>query len=433
MKRKLILALMTICCIFLYSGCSLMLEEPSALITPPANDQKQYQERKLINAILADDEYLEVPSHMDKPAASVDIDADGDGEKEKLVFWVKGNGFETGATILKRTQEGDWVVLDRARQSGRTIDYFNMVDIDQDGKKEIFLGVDIGGYNTLYIYRLSDKGFEAVEQMNYSLLDVVDVYDSGKKQLICALSAPNSNVPKTSLNMYQWENSAMKRMYHKEFDGSCQGMAFGLVDKNHKGLYLAESNDFSTVNIILLLPDKKNGFEEQMTSTVMYLNTSLGQKTIDDVNGDGVLEVRSILQPTDASKREPSDFLQIWKGWDGNVGLDIVYGVIHNKSDGYEFVFPTYWLNNIRYQFVTEKGSSQIRIYDGNAEEPAFVVYAQDENSAKQLNKNPGLIALGSTPSRQRQYFAKRNTETFAGHELTDAMIKGAFYIEGDQ
>lgn len=432
MKKKFILALMIICSIFVYSGCSLMLEEPSALITPPANDQMQYQERKLINAILADDEYLEVPEHMDKPAATVELDIDKDGVAEKLVFWVRGNGFETGTTILKQNKEREWVILDQAHQSGRTIDYFKLVDIDQDGKKEMFLGVDIGGYNTLYIYRLSDKGFETVDQMNYSLLDVVDVYDTGQKQLICALSTPNSNVPKTSLNMYQWESDAMKRTYHKEFDGTCQGMKFGLVQKNKKGLYLAESSDFTNVNIILLLPDEKNGFEEQMTSKVMYFNTSLGQKTIDDVNGDGILEIRSILQPTDASKREPSDFLQIWKAWDGNVELDMVYGILHNKTDGYEFIFPSNWLDTIQYQFVVEKGSSQVRIYDGNAEEAAFVIYTQDETSAKQFSKTPGILSLGFTPSNQRFYFAKRNTETFAGYQLTDAMIKSAFYVEGD-
>ena len=109
MKKTLIICLM-IFPLFVMSGCSLIFEDPSTLILPPATTQEQYVERVLINQFLSSDERLEIPENMDHPAAVVDLDVDGDGIKEKLVFWIKRNGYEVGAMLLKEEPDRKSVV-----------------------------------------------------------------------------------------------------------------------------------------------------------------------------------------------------------------------------------------------------------------------------------------------------------------------------------
>lgn len=433
MKIKLTFILGVVFSIVL-SGCSLTLQEPSTLITAPATDNAQYQERKLLNSLLAADEHLVVPSVMDKPAAAVDVDIDHDNTHEKLVFWSKNNGFETGATLIRQDENGAWTVFDRVSQSGLSIVYFNLVDINQDGEAEVLIGVKVGGYNSLYIYRLNDTGFQILDQMNYSILQIADIFEDGNKQILCALSNNKTDQPKTNLNIYQWRKQGFNRIYKKEFDGTCQAMVFGKVNSVQRGLYMAQTSDYTNVNVTLLLPNKASILETQLTSKVVYFNISgAGEKLIGDINGDGVLEIRSIVQPIDISTREPRDYLQAWKAWDSDAELETVYGVLDNRSDGYRFVIPGSWINDVRYRFINEKGSSQVRFYAGNSEVPSFALFAQDEGTAKLSLKNKDFILLGSTPSHQRYYFVQLNSNQFGNTALNGDFIKQHFQIEGGQ
>ena len=138
------------------SGCSMIFEEPSTLILPPASDQEEYTERTLINSFLASGEHLQVPEEMDDPAAFVDVDVDVDEDEaqEKLVFWSNENGHEVGALLIQKASDGTWNEVDRIRQYGNAIDYFKLIDVNNDGVQEACIGFNVGGNNVLSVYQL---------------------------------------------------------------------------------------------------------------------------------------------------------------------------------------------------------------------------------------------------------------------------------------
>ena len=105
--------------------------------------------------------------------------------------------------------------------------------------------------------------------------------------------------------------------------------------------------------------------------------------------------------------------------------------MIENNTDGYTFVLPAYCLDTVRYQFITEKGSSQLRLYDGANREPAVIIYAQTNTEA--IENADKMIALGTSPSSQRAYYARCNTEKFAGEKIDAETLKQLFQIEGGQ
>ncbi|MDO4280627.1 MAG: hypothetical protein Q4C56_03255 [Peptococcaceae bacterium] len=431
MKKTTLLLLATLCA-FLLSGCSLMLEDPSTLIFPPAKDPDQYVERRLINLVLTNDEHLQVPDEMEDPAAYIRVDVNGDGKNEKLVFWSKNNGYEVGALIMQESSDGNWEVLDQVHQYGSAIDYFKMVDVDGDGTREACMGVNIGGYNVLYIYKLSEDGFTPVEQIDYSQLNIVESSEDDKDNIILtALNDINATTPTTTVYAYLC-NKNLEQIYKEKFDGNCVELKFGEVGKNKKGLYVVRSSDYTNFNVDLLLPSKEKGFEDQLTERIYSVDASGDYNAIiEDVTGDGILDVQSMLRPIDSTKRDSGDFIKIWKSWDGKDKLSNVYGILENNTDGYIYVLPTYSLSTVRYQFITEKSNSQVRFFDGNAEEPAVILYTHTASSAERLKKKEGLISLGSSPSQQRVYYALRNSDEFAGHKISDNTIKEAFQIEG--
>ena len=432
MKKTFIICLMTVP-LFVMSGCSLIFEDPSTLILPPATTQEQYVERVLINQFLSNDERLEIPENMDHPAAVVDLDVDGDGTKEKLVFWTKRNGYEVGAMLLKEEPTGDWMALDQIKQYGKGIDYFKLLDIDKDGKQKVCIGADMGGYNVLYVYRVGEKGFEAIDQINYTRLQIVDINNDGAYAVLCVLNDSSETTPTTTLFKYEFKNEA-QCVYQKTYDGNCVDLKYGNVGHNKQGIYLVHTGDYINYDVELLLPNAKNGFDEQMSARVLNVNSSSsGLSLIGDATGDNVLDIRTVIKPIEASKHTAGDYIKAWKRWDGRDGLEYGYGVLDNNSDGYTFVLPTESLDQVRYQFITEKGSSQVRFYDGANSEPAFILYAQSETEAENIKNKEGIISLGTSPSHQRSYFARCNRSTFAKQPINENIIREAFQIEGGQ
>ena len=432
MRKTILFILLTFCTIVI-SGCSLILEEPSTLIMPPVSSRTQYTERMLINKFLVGDEHLEVPEVMDEPAAFVNLDSDNDGENEKLIFWSNRNGYEVGAKLLKKNGRGEWITLDQIHQYGKNINYFKLVDINGDGSQEVCLGVDIGGYNTLYVYRLESGGFVDVDQLKYSKLEIVDLDDNGDISILCALNDNSEVTPTTSFYKYECGDT-LKCVYQEAFDGNCVEMEFGNVGHNRKGVYYVHTNDYSYFNVELLLPSKEKQFEVQMSARTVCLSAVNGYNSlIEDVTGDGILDVYSVIEPVESTKRDIGDYVNVWKNWDGGLDLESVYGVLENNTDGYVFVLPNYCLDVLRYQFISEKGSSQVRFFDGDNEDASIILYAQNASEAEKIMEQEGIISLGFSPSHQRSYYALCNTDVFADHPIDETLIREAFQIEGGQ
>lgn len=436
MRHKLWIALV-LCGCLLAGGCSFILERPENFIGPPAADVEKYHERMLINSFLADDEHPQVPREMEKPASFVDLDVDGDKNNEKLVFWTNNNGYQTGMTLLSNTG-GGWYVLDQERQSGRTIDFFKLHDIDGDSIPEVFLGVDTGGNNTLHIYKSNSEGLYQIDQINYSKLAFADVRNDGKMELICSLNDLSSAASMTDINVYEWKKDGTANRYlRKSVDGFCQEFNFGEVREGIRGLYLVMSSETNTIKTVLLVPSD-NTLNEVMRQDVGFVSAMSERQggVVQDVNDDGILDVLTIRSPVDASKREPREFLQVWKNWDGTTGFYNVYAAIDNKTDGYTFKLPIEWLDNMHYQYVTEPGNNQLRFFDGerNSEsEPRFTIYTRDTEREQADDEPSKMVLLGRSPSNQKVYLARINNTNFAGHALNEDILKNALIVEGGQ
>lgn len=417
------------------SGCGNILAEPDRLITPPTMNTEQFKERKVITSLLGEDEHITVPRDMDEPAPSVDIDVDEDGRAEKLVFWVKNNGYQTGITLLKQNNDNIWSVLDQKKYSGRSIAYFKSEDLDGDGTKELLVGVDIGGYNTLFIYRPTPDGLVEIDKINYSFMTLAPLAKGGPLHLITSLSTTVAGISTTDVNVYRSQSVRMKRLFHQSFDGYCQEMNFGRVYKDKTGLYLALSSDFNSTTMVLL-PFDGTTFKERLRRESIYLNALAERRegVIQDINKDGVLDILTVRPPMDASKSESGEFLQIWSTWNGQNDLLPIYSIIENKRDGYKFRVPTDWLDALSYQYVIDDQQSALHFYDGRSKQqaPVFSIISEEvdrDTDLKTLGKTHTV--LGTSPANRRVYLAEIHKDTFADKPLDVDMLRRGLKIEG--
>lgn len=431
-KLKIIL------CTLLFGGilssCSFILEPPANFIAPPVSDKESYQEHMLINGFLGPDENLQVPREMKNPAAQVDLELGPEHSLRKLVFWTKQNGYQVGMTLLVETSDG-WALLDQERQSGRSIHYFNSVDLDGDGNLEILLGVESGANRTLHIYKLTREGLQHMDQFNYSRLAISDINGDGKVEIISTLNNLAGSTTMTDVNSYQFDSTnRLQRLSHKTVEGYCHEMEYGPVSPDEKGLYMITSHDTSSIRALLLIYRNDN-FEEVLGQDIGYVNALTERQggIIQDINEDGVLDILTVRYPIDASKREPREYLQIWKEWDGVAGLTNIQAHIDNRSDGYRLQIPLEWLENLHYSYFTEQKDREVRFFDGQdgvGSSPDFSIHTRDAGSP--LNEETlGMIPIGMSPSMEKSYYVRINDDQFAGHPLNENIIRSHFKIEG--
>lgn len=416
------------------SSCSFILEAPANFIAPPASDRQAYEDQVLINGFLAPDENLQVPKHMDTPSSQVDLDLGPDKAARKLLFWTKKNGYQVGMTMLTKTSNG-WALLDQETQSGRSIHLYQSVDLNGDGIQEILLGVDSGANRTLHVYQIVEDGLSHLDQINYSRLVIEDVNGDGQMELIATLNNLSENTAMTDLNTYQMtEAGNLRRLTRKTVEGYSHEVEYGAVSSDQRGLYMITSSDSTTIRARLFLY-QEDGFHEVLTQDIGYVNalTERQEGIIQDINGDGILNILTVRFPIDASKREPREYLQIWKAWDGEASLTNAFAQIDNRSDGYRLQIPVEWLDHLQYSYLTEQNYREIRFYDGEdgvGPQPDFAIHTRDSSPLPEEAAGQ-MIPIGVSPSMDKIYYLRLNDDTFANHPLNEEVIRSLFIIEG--
>ena len=372
-------------CFFLVlslSGCGLSFEAPSDLIKTPIISEQDYKNMEVIRSFLNDDEKIEMPQEMKDPTSNVDIDIDGDGKNEKIVFFVKKNGYQTGINLLSENADGKWSLVYQDKQVGRSIKYFDLYDINGDGALEILLGVNVGGYYNLYIYGVSQDRLQVIDQIKYSKVKILKQGNKGSHIISLGLSS-----------------------------------------------------DFDSVEYVLLL-NNGSTYEEKAHLESQYA-LSFSEKAngfIGDVLGNGELAILSVVPPLDTTKRQVQDFLQVWKVWDENQGFKNYCAFLENTSDGYKLKLPVNWLKNLSYQYSSDRGISQISFYDKSkavSTQPVFVIQTIENFSLSHSSAIDGLKVLGASTSNSRVYVARFYQSDFSGEKIDEETLKKLLTIEG--
>lgn len=419
------------------NGCGVTFEAPSDLIKTPIISEKDLQETELIRSFLSSDEKIEVPREMKNPAPAIKIDIDGDGRDEKIVFFAKRNGYQTGLSLLRENENGIWSLYYQDKQAGRAISYFDLRDLSGDGSLELLLGVNVGGYYNLYIYDFLKDGLQVIDQIKYSQLKFLETKQKGT-HIITSLNNHASDDLTTELSVYEWQLGHMKSIFKRNYDGFSQELDVGEVGKGKKGIYLGLSLDLDTIEYSLLLPEEDGYREKAHTKSLYALSFSEKPKGfIGEIDSNGTLGVLSVNPPLDATKRPPRDYIQVWKVWNGDAGFKDTYAILESTLDGYHLEIPVTWLEDLSYQFSFEDGVSQVSFYDKNQSsntQPVFIIQTIEEETANTNKLNlDGFVSLGKSASKHRLYVAKFYQDNLAGETINEAILKEKFSIEGGQ
>ncbi len=440
-KKQWFVLLLIFSVLFL-AGCTLELPTPESLITAPQSNQELMQQRQMIAEYLDKDERMIVPSRDIAGNAYQYADLDNDGKDEIIAFYAnKENNFVLGFIVLDE-QDGQWSLQHKTTAYGTDVDYFTVQDLDNDGSKELVLGVrtGYGSMKELYLYHLSGSSLIDVssnDRVSYDRI-VLAEQGSGKKMLVTASTDTSVLVGSSNIMIYQYENEQIVSIYDNTFEGYCSEMYYAKVNAGVEGIYLAMRYNHY-VNILLLREDA-GAFDIALEHPMPYDYEAMsGIELFGDVDSDGVLEINSLWSPeSNLSGRPYQDYVHVWLQWDGESGLQAVDAILDHRAEGYRFTIPIAWMDSLYYDFYTEGEIDWIEFYYENEErsfDTAFALAAVDRFVWERMadDAEETIVVLGNNPVLNKVYLANIKTEAFNGFELDTGRLISCLHIEGGE
>ena len=207
--------------------------------------------------------------------------------------------------LLVLQEKGEkWLEITNIETDYHTLDYFGLLDLDEDGVKEVVIGLGISEFETekqLFIYQWDGMVLKNVIDRSYDAIDIAD-YDGDKKKDVLLIVGKRRESFKAELLDY--ENGTLKTRSAVSLDAFAfhEKIVSGKLRDGKKALFID-----STIGIHSMLNEIVAYHDGELVTVgnETYKDYLLYSK---DVNGDGIMEVGGMYIPEgweDAALRRP--------------------------------------------------------------------------------------------------------------------------------
>lgn len=433
MQKKWLLFLMVmIFCV----GCQFELPTPESLIVSPKTNEDKNNQKQIITGFLMNDESLTVPTGMDNAAAYMSIDIDDDRKEELVAFYRNTEkNFEHGFMILTQDSDDQWHIMQKKTEIGVGIDYFEITDLNNDGRLEVLFGLKSGDLKSLYCYELAEDTLTDLGRIQYeSILLTSD--DGASRQIVTAVNDVSDMNGGSQINIYDLMGHQFICVYEQVFDGYCKSITYGQISQSQQGFGLAMLH--SQFLSVVLLAEEETGYRIILEQPLAFdYNTLQDTEIFSDINQDGILEVCYLIPPEDNNGlHEVDDYLKVWYQWSDPIGLLPMQAIISNKGAGYDFVLPIAWLEGIRYAFRTESGMEWVDFSVENEDFSVTMLFSllvMDQYSWQQNEslKSANMVVLGNNPVSDKVYLALLQDNLPIEMDITEGRLISCLRING--
>ncbi len=374
-----------------FSGCSLNFFSVESLLMPPAQSGENGEIQKAFNELMENKTVqLKSPASGEFQSPFVFYDIDGDSVEEVFVFYSESSTEGSVRVLLMKDVNGDWEYCDDVKGAGNGIYDVNFVDVNNDGKPEVFISWTLMDSKTTRIV----TAFEGQQGKETPILlrslgneygvakSFVDFNNDGKKDLCLIYIDDTGSVQKSFLRLFTVsENSSLIKYGEVPLDGSIQSV---LSIKNDVVKYGEQKNSRLFIDCV---KNEKMIFTEMVywddslsvpvrafsDAAVSNLRSYLVQCT--DIDGDGLIEI-PVLTTLYGNTSELSVvnnegtfvFTMLeWSNVRGDKSKTPLLTLL-NPIDGYLFEFG--WKANVTVKYDTLREA--LVFYEWNKEDSAI-------------------------------------------------------------
>lgn len=299
--------LLLVALMLLLTGCA--MNTVSDLYCPPMRSEEHNNLQSLIQAAMADCEYS-APLTGDNQQTVQAADLNGDGVDEYLLF-AKDSSEKPLKIFVFSGIGANYKLIDTIESSGSAFDQVEYIQMDDKGGCEIVVGRQVSDQvvRSASVYSLMGGQLEQVMIANYTEFLCCDLNSDGKSELFILQPSESANGVAV---VYGMNGQTLERSHEVSMSEPAENIMRIMFGKLHDGgmaVYVASSVSNSNG----IITDVYALIDGELTNVSLSNESGTSVQTLrnyyvyaDDIDGDGVLELPSLISMRSAGRAEES-------------------------------------------------------------------------------------------------------------------------------
>lgn len=355
-----LLAALFLCAVL--SGCSFVMFDAQALMSPPKSNIDQQSIHKLLQGSRQDITFI-YPKSGEYRSAIIMRDFTGDGREDAIGFCALEDD-SVEVQFLVKSEEDVWKTVFTARNPATQVDRVCFGDLNGDGRSDVLIGwgstSGVTGRTAQVCAYLYDDAGDITEYTlgSYGEMTVTDFDDDGVDELFTAdkyvvPTEEGGEALPAKGRVYAYRDGAIQEIFSADADNSItsySAVTFGRLYPELSGIVLDGVKADGSMTTQIFVIDPVRGRLVNLPSGV---NSETYQNPFSrpaaapflsrDINGDGVVEIPvTTLLPGIADSVTPdfTSFLVAWSVYDEKDGARSVLSALMNPVENYWFELP---------------------------------------------------------------------------------------------
>ena len=404
------IAFLAVCCLLL-SACSSFQPNLTDLMQSPKLTEEQAEiYEALTNAADVSDVQLKYPKSGDYRSAFVMFDLDADGEDEALVFYNMPSWGGNVRIMVLDHQQDEWVSVYDAVGEGTDVTEVDFQVLTASGRHCVLIGWDQGtSENTsISVYDYTGGQLRVLYESEYSQMLIEDLDQDGTKEILLGIFKASSKTGAIRLinDTEDGLQSASRVVMDSTITGFL-GIEIGWLAQNQIAVFV-DAYTSSTQIVTELMVYTDDGKLRSLSSHYGGLDRPLLREVpvrCEDINGDGILEIpvslveyseeereednrKNLLQylylsnPEELERLGEADSAENSQAGSVTFTFSPVWTGFVNLDYGFRFQFPEEWIGQVNVVKESDRNEWVFTLRTEAAEPPALLrirVYGQDE------------------------------------------------------
>ena len=404
------IAFLAVCCLLL-SACSSFQPNLTDLMQSPKLTEEQAEiYEALTNAADVSDVQLKYPKSGDYRSAFVMFDLDADGEDEALVFYNMPSWGGNVRIMVLDHQQDEWVSVYDAVGEGTDVTEVDFQVLTASGRHCVLIGWEQGtSENTsISVYDYTGGQLRVLYESEYSQMLIEDLDQDGTKEILLGIFKASSKTGAIRLinDTEDGLQSASRVVMDSTITGFL-GIEIGWLAQNQIAVFV-DAYTSSTQIVTELMVYTDDGKLRSLSSHYGGLDRPLLREVpvrCEDINRDGMLEIpvslveyseeereednrKNLLQylylsnPEELERLGEADSAENSQAGSVTFTFSPVWTGFVNLDYGFRFQFPEEWIGQVNVVKESDRNEWVFTLRTEAAEPPALLrirVYGQDE------------------------------------------------------
>ncbi len=404
------IAFLAVCCLLL-SACSSFQPNLTDLMQSPKLTEEQAEiYEALTNAADVSDVQLKYPKSGDYRSAFVMFDLDADGEDEALVFYNMPSWGGNVRIMVLDHQQDEWVSVYDAVGEGTDVTEVDFQVLTASGRHCVLIGWEQGtSENTsISVYDYTGGQLRVLYESEYSQMLIEDLDQDGTKEILLGIFKASSKTGAIRLinDTEDGLQSASRVVMDSTITGFL-GIEIGWLAQNQIAVFV-DAYTSSTQIVTELMVYTDDGKLRSLSSHYGGLDRPLLREVpvrCEDINRDGILEIpvslveyseeereednrKNLLQylylsnPEEVERLGEADSAENSQAGSVTFTFSPVWTGFVNLDYGFRFQFPEEWIGQVNVVKESDRNEWVFTLRTEAAEPPALLrirVYGQDE------------------------------------------------------